>query len=66
LRLRSNPAYNIATGLPSSFEDARSITPREALLHGIPYHVGGRSSVVSLDDKIAPFLVWVFQSVFHN
>jgi hypothetical protein len=38
LRLRSNPAYNIATGLPSSVEDARSIAPREALLHGIPYH----------------------------
>src|SRR5215218_2618731 len=38
LRLRSNPAYNIATGLPSSFEDARSITPRDALLHGPPYH----------------------------
>jgi hypothetical protein len=40
LRLRSNPAYNIAWGLPSSLEDARSITPREALLHGIPYHLG--------------------------
>src|SRR5438477_5088671 len=38
LRLRSNPAYNIAWGLPSSLEDARSMTPREALLHGIPYH----------------------------
>jgi hypothetical protein len=38
LRLRSKPAYNIATGLPSSIEDARSIAPREALLHGIPYH----------------------------
>src|SRR5205823_14126598 len=42
LRLRSNPAYNIATGLPSCFEDARRITPREALLHGSPYHGGCR------------------------
>src|SRR5262249_23724526 len=25
-------------GLPSSYEDARSMTPREALLHGSPYH----------------------------
>jgi hypothetical protein len=32
------PAYNIATGLRSSSHDARSIAPREALLHGIPYH----------------------------
>jgi hypothetical protein len=30
LRLRSTPAYNIATGLPSSIEDAPSIAPREA------------------------------------
>jgi hypothetical protein len=32
----TKPAYNIATGLPSSVEDARSIAPRQALLHGIP------------------------------
>ena len=36
LRLRSNPAYNIAQGLPSSQQDARSMTPRKALLHRIP------------------------------
>ncbi len=40
MRLRSNPAYNTATGLPSSLEDARSIAPREALLHGPPYLSG--------------------------
>src|SRR5207244_8463288 len=27
-----------AMGLPSSYEDARSFAPREALLHQIPYH----------------------------
>src|SRR5712691_5398655 len=48
LRLRSKSAYSIATGLPPSLEDARSITPREALLHRIPYHRFKRQPLVRL------------------
>jgi hypothetical protein len=35
LRLRSNPTYNIAGASLRLVEDARSLSPREALLHRI-------------------------------
>ena len=56
LRLRSKPAYNIATGLPSSVKDARSIAPREALLHGIPYHGGSEAVAAYTPDHSRPRL----------
>jgi hypothetical protein len=40
LATETQPGVQHCVGLPSSFEDARSITPREALLHRIPYHGG--------------------------
>ena len=43
----ARPAYNIATGLSSSVEDARSIAPREALLHAFLTIAGPRGDALS-------------------
>jgi hypothetical protein len=38
VRARARTSTRQPCPFPSSLEDARSMTPREALLHGVPYH----------------------------